>query len=105
MLREVVENGYATALDELDYGIVSVAVPIADELGRVIAAINCSTSTSRVSLDEMVATRLPLLREAAAAISAEIRDSRALSSCDDEFIDSQLNIKRPDRISNLRSMT
>ena len=66
-------------LDELDYGIVSVAVPIADELGRVIAAINCSTSTSRVSLDEMVATRLPLLREAAAAISAEIRDSRALS--------------------------
>lgn len=79
VLREVSENGYATALDELDYGIVSVAVAITDELGRVIAAINCSTSTSRVSLDEMVATRLPILREAAAAISAEIRDSRALS--------------------------
>jgi IclR family pca regulon transcriptional regulator len=79
VLRQVSERGYATALDELDYGIVSVALPITDEVGRVIAAINCSTSTSRVSLDDMVATRLPVLREAAAAISLEIRSSRALA--------------------------
>jgi IclR family pca regulon transcriptional regulator len=79
VLLQVSKNGYATALDELDYGIISVAVPITDELGRVIAAINCSTSTSRVSLDDMMASRLPILREAAAAIGAEIRSSPALA--------------------------
>ena len=78
-LRLASENAYATSQDELDYGIVSVAVPITADNGQVVAAINCSTSTSRVSLDEMLSNRLPILREAAGAIGKEIRDSRALS--------------------------
>ncbi len=67
-LSLVRERGYDSALDELDYGIVSVAVPIRDRQGRAIAAINCSTSTTRISQDELVRTRMPLLHEAAREI-------------------------------------
>jgi len=72
MLSEVQKNRYAATQDELDYGLVSVAVPILSGDGRVMAAINCSTSTSRVDREEMVATRLPALREAASQIEEEI---------------------------------
>ena len=43
------------------------------------AAINCSTSTTRVSQEELVRTRLPLLREAAAEIEDSLRRWPALS--------------------------
>jgi IclR family transcriptional regulator, pca regulon regulatory protein len=72
-LRGVIEHRYDSALDELDYGIVSVAVPLTDGQGQVVAAINCSTSTTRISQDELVRTRLPLLREAAGTIEHELR--------------------------------
>jgi IclR family transcriptional regulator, pca regulon regulatory protein len=77
-LRLVRERGYDSALDELDYGIVSVAVPILDRDRRVIAAINCSTSTTRISQDELVRTRLPLLRDAANEIEAALKRWPAL---------------------------
>lgn len=69
----IATRGYDSALDELDYGIVSVAVPIFGRGGRVIASINCSTSTTRISQDELVRTRLPLLRAAAGEIEASLR--------------------------------
>lgn len=69
-LQAVRETGYDSALDELDYGIVSVAVPVFGPDRRLLAAINCSTSTTRISQDELVRTRLPLLRAAAAEIEA-----------------------------------
>lgn len=72
-LRLVRERRYDSALDELDYGIVSVAVPVHGPDDRVVAAINCSTSTTRISQDELVRTRLPLLRDAAASIETELR--------------------------------
>jgi IclR family pca regulon transcriptional regulator len=72
-LQLIRERGYDSALDELDYGIVSVAVPIFDKDKRVVAAINCSTSTTRISQDELVRTRLPLLKEAAEEISLALK--------------------------------
>jgi IclR family pca regulon transcriptional regulator len=69
----IAARGYDSALDELDYGIVSVAVPIFGRGGRVIASINCSTSTTRISQDELVRTRLPLLRAAAGEIEAALK--------------------------------
>ncbi|WP_285711473.1 IclR family transcriptional regulator domain-containing protein [Erythrobacter oryzae] len=72
-LTLIAERGYDSALDELDYGIVSVAVPIFGKGKRVIASINCSTSTTRISQDELVRTRLPLLRQAAGEIEAALK--------------------------------
>ena len=79
-LRMVAERGYDSALDELDYGIVSVAVPLFGRERRVIAAINCSTSTTRISQDELVRTRLPLLRSAAGEIEGALRRWPALEA-------------------------
>jgi IclR family pca regulon transcriptional regulator len=73
ILTAVREQGYASIQDELDYGIVSVAVPVRGDHGNVLAAINCSTATTRVNEAEMVRTRLPHLREAAAGIERELR--------------------------------
>ena len=67
------ERGYDSALDELDYGIVSIAVPVFAQDRSAIAAINCSTSTTRISQDELVRTRLPLLQDAAREIEAALR--------------------------------
>jgi IclR family pca regulon transcriptional regulator len=72
------DNDYASIQDELDYGIVSVAVPVRAGNGEVVAAINCSTATSRVEPGEMLETRLPLLREAAREIEIELRRYPAL---------------------------
>lgn len=71
-LAKVRANGYDSALDELDYGIVSVAVPVFDKDRRITSAINCSTSTTRISQDELVRTRLPLLQQAAREIQAAL---------------------------------
>lgn len=77
-IRTASKKGYATAQDELDYGIVSVAVPIWDDDQKVVASINCSTATSRVGLEEMVETRLPHLRRAAREIEIELQRYPAL---------------------------
>ena len=72
-IMQVREDGYASAQDELDYGIVSVAVPIFNEERRAIAAINCSTSTTRIAQDELVRTRVPLLQSTARELEAALR--------------------------------
>lgn len=77
-LIEVRRQGYDTAKDELDYGIVSVAVPVFGPDRRIVAAINCSTSTTRVSQDELVASRVPLLQDAAREIEGALRRSPVL---------------------------
>lgn len=79
-LSLVAERGYDSALDELDYGIVSVAVPIFGRERKVVAAINCSTSTTRISQDELVRTRLPLLRGAASEIESALKRWPALET-------------------------
>lgn len=76
-LRKILANckkdGFASVQDELDYGIVSVAVPVFGTDGTILAAINCSTATTRVNKDDMVASRVPELREAANKIEVELR--------------------------------
>lgn len=72
-LQTIRQTGYETAQDELDYGIISIAVPIYDAERRVTAAINCSTTTSRTSRKDMVASRLEPLRMAASEIEASLK--------------------------------
>lgn len=78
--ERVRERGYDSALDELDYGIVSVAIPVFDKDRQVVAAINCSTSTTRISQDELVRTRLPLLREAGGEIERALKQWPAFAA-------------------------
>ncbi len=73
LLAQVREDRCAAIEDELDYGVVSIAVPIFNSENQVVAAVNCSTSTARADRNEMNATRLPILREAARSIEIELR--------------------------------
>lgn len=73
ILAQARKDGYAAVQDELDYGLVSMAVPILDEGGRSIAAINCSTSTARIRKDELIRTRLPVLQSTARQIELALR--------------------------------
>jgi IclR family pca regulon transcriptional regulator len=64
ILKDVRTKGYAAIQDELDYGIVSVALPIFGPHGRIVAAANCSDVTNRLDRDTMIKKRLPVLRQA-----------------------------------------
>jgi IclR family pca regulon transcriptional regulator len=71
-LARVRADGYATTVDQLDYGITALAVPIRDPQGRTVAALNTSGYTGVVTPESLVADRLPALREAAAHIGHEL---------------------------------
>jgi IclR family pca regulon transcriptional regulator len=64
ILKEARAKGFAAIQDELDYGIVSVSVPIFGPHGRIVAAANCSDVTNRVDRETMIKKRLPVLRQA-----------------------------------------
>ncbi len=54
-------QGYAIIDEELEIGLRSLAVPIRNGAGRVVAALNTGVQTSRVSLDRLRAEILPAL--------------------------------------------
>ena len=70
VLRETRTRGYTAIEDELDYGIVSVALPIFASDGTIVAAANCADVTTRLSRAEIVQKRLPALRQAVRRIEA-----------------------------------
>ncbi|MFZ2508493.1 MAG: IclR family transcriptional regulator C-terminal domain-containing protein [Steroidobacteraceae bacterium] len=65
-------NGYSAVEDELAYGVVAVAVPVHDQGGRVVAALNSSSHSRRVAKVKLVRERLSMLQEASRQISAEL---------------------------------
>jgi IclR family pca regulon transcriptional regulator len=65
VLKAVRRNGYAIVDQELELGLRSIAVPVADHDGRAVAAINVGTQSSRVAIAEMESRFLPLLQGAA----------------------------------------
>ena len=71
-LSQVRSKDYAIADEEMEDGLISIAVPIRVSTGEVIAAINLSSHTSRMSLDELVSRMLPKLRRAAGRIDETV---------------------------------
>ena len=69
-LKTVRESGIALLDQELEVGLRSIAVPVRDVRGNVVAAMNISTHAARVSLDEMQRRFLPMLSEAARGLGA-----------------------------------
>jgi IclR family transcriptional regulator, pca regulon regulatory protein len=68
IIARVRAEGYSIVDEELELGLRSIAVPIRDLSGRIVAAINVSTQSARTSIAEMEESFLPLLRQAAAQI-------------------------------------
>jgi IclR family pca regulon transcriptional regulator len=71
VLREVRARGWALTDEQLAPGIRSVAVPLRDGEGAVIAALNVNAHAAETPLDVLTGHHLPLLLQAAGAISAD----------------------------------
>ena len=72
IVAEVRRTGYATTVDQLDYGITALAVPIRSPEGATVAALNSSAYTGMVTPEQMIAERLTELRITASRIADSI---------------------------------
>ncbi|MEU6001819.1 IclR family transcriptional regulator C-terminal domain-containing protein [Streptomyces sp. NPDC047197] len=72
VLDRAAADGYATADEELEEGLRSVAVPLKDARGRVVGALNVAQHAGTAPLAETIGALLPALRETAAAIEADL---------------------------------
>ncbi|MDX3231884.1 IclR family transcriptional regulator domain-containing protein [Streptomyces sp. ME19-01-6] len=73
VLDQVVASGYSLVDQELEEGLRSIAVPVRDRTGRVVAAVNVATHTGRRSTQEIMTEVLPELRATGDAITADLR--------------------------------
>ena len=73
LLDEVAEQGYAVIDEELEPGLRSVAVPLRDAHGRVVAALNVAQHSGSEPAEETRRALLPLLRRTAADVEADLR--------------------------------
>jgi IclR family transcriptional regulator, pca regulon regulatory protein len=64
-LRQIRREGYSIIDQELEHGLRSMAVPIQNPSGKVVAALNIGAHAQRVSIQEMQTKFLPHLRAAA----------------------------------------
>ncbi len=76
LLVEVRQDGYAINDQELEIGLRSIAVPVRNVVGTVVAAMNVSSQASRVSRRELVERCLPILRNAADKLSSQLLPPR-----------------------------
>jgi IclR family pca regulon transcriptional regulator len=70
-LRAVRARGWALTDEQLAAGIRSVAAPLRDGDGRVIAALNVTVHAAETPVDILTGEYLPLLLQAAGAVSAD----------------------------------
>jgi len=74
-LARVREQGWALVDQELEEGLRSIAAPIRDPEGRVIAAANVSTSALRRDLEQVVSDLLAPLLATARRIEEDLASS------------------------------
>jgi IclR family pca regulon transcriptional regulator len=72
-LDRIRAQGWALVDQELEEGLRSVAAPIRDRAGRVVAAVNVSAHASRASRDAVRRVLLPPLLATAERIEADLR--------------------------------
>jgi IclR family transcriptional regulator, pca regulon regulatory protein len=69
VLRDAVRQartvGYAFTDQELEVGLRSIAVPVFDGKGDVVAAMSASASSARVTVAQMIKGFVPVLRKSA----------------------------------------
>jgi IclR family pca regulon transcriptional regulator len=72
-LARVRAQGYAIVDQELEEGLRSIAAPVRDGDGTVVAAVNVSVHASRTSVAQLRGQLLPHLLTTAARIEADLR--------------------------------
>lgn len=70
-IAQVQRQGYAIVEEEMELGLRSIAVPLTDPSGRVVAALNVGVAASRARSEDLIARILPALQAAAAGPLAD----------------------------------
>ena len=82
-LRQLIEDcrrsGYAAVEDELAYGVIALAVPVFDQHGRVVAALNSSSHSKKIGKGKLVRERLDMLQNVSRQVSDALRSVPGLS--------------------------
>ena len=71
-LEDVREKGWCLVDQELEIGLISIAVPVYSRTGTLAGAINVGAPSVRMSREAMIETVLPRLQETVANISRAI---------------------------------
>ncbi|HEX5497460.1 MAG TPA: IclR family transcriptional regulator C-terminal domain-containing protein [Mycobacteriales bacterium] len=81
VLRNVRARGWALTDEQLAPGIRSVAAPVRDGAGRVVAAMNVTVHAAETPVQVLTGEYLPLLLHTASAVSADfaLRDALPIS--------------------------
>ena len=72
MLPAIRTQGYALVDQELEHGLRSLAAPVRNRHGKVVAAVNVSSHVSRITRDKARRQFLPPLLRAVADIEADL---------------------------------
>jgi IclR family pca regulon transcriptional regulator len=75
-IEKVGRDGFAVNDEELEIGLRSIAVPLIDGAGRVVAAINVGAQASRVSVERMKDEFLPRMRRIQAELAPLLSRAR-----------------------------
>lgn len=82
-LRTIIEDcrrmGYSVVEDELAYGVIALAVPVHDQQRRVVASLNSSSHSRRISRTRLVRERLGMLQQVSRQISGALAAVPGLS--------------------------
>ena len=70
-LSEIREKGYATNIEELEYGYVSVAAPVQNGQGQTVASLSVAGSENRLTT-ERIPELARVVKEAAARVSGHL---------------------------------
>lgn len=73
-LAEVRQADFASAIDEMEAGTISIAVPLRERSGRVVAAMSVASHRDRMTPEAIISGILPQLREAAQRVEGMMRD-------------------------------
>lgn len=79
-LEDVREKNWGGVDQQFEEGLRSIATPIRDANGKVIAAINCSVHAGRISKEVILKEFLPLLQENATRISEAMKITTSSSN-------------------------
>lgn len=73
ILEDVRDKGWSLVDQELEIGLMSIAVPVHDSAGALVGAVNVGVPSVRMSPDELVELVLPKLQETVATISRALK--------------------------------
>lgn len=73
VLEDVREKGWSLVDQELETGLMSIAVPVHNSAGALVGAINVGVPTVRMTPDEMIELILPKLKETVRNITQALK--------------------------------